>query len=93
MTDPAENSHAPRKILLAADLSARGDLMIVHVFEEIDESNASYRAGRGVPSWRRPPDAAAILKTRVGQGLRADLGAAIERATIKIEVTRGPIDR
>jgi len=101
MTDPAENSHAPRKVLLAADLSARGDraleraveiaerhhaqLMIVHVFEEIDESNASYRAGRGVPSWRRPPDAAAILKTRVGQGLRADLGAAIERATLMIE--------
>jgi len=100
MTGSVFDGSAPRKILLATDLSARGDraleraieissrhaahLMIVHVFQEIDESTSNY-VMRASPSWRRPPDALAIMKKRIGQGLRADLGDAVERATVMIE--------
>jgi nucleotide-binding universal stress UspA family protein len=100
MDHPTSTAGAPRKILLATDLSARGDralerailmasghdthLMIVHVFEEFDEATQSY--GRNaLPSWQRPPDVAAITKQRIRQGLRADLGDAVEKSTILIE--------
>lgn len=89
-----------RRVLLATDLSARGDraleravavaqrhdaqLLILHVFEELDESTRTY-ATRALPSWRRPPDAAARMKQRVLQGLRADLGDAAAQATVLIE--------
>lgn len=91
---------APRRILLATDLSARGDralerataiaqhhgahLMIVHVFEEIDEATLTYGKRPG-PSWSRPPDTVAMTRSRIRQGLRADLGDAVERATVIIE--------
>jgi nucleotide-binding universal stress UspA family protein len=100
MSESATGPDALRKILLATDLSARGDraleravalaterdaqLLIVHVFEELDEATSSYRA-RGAPSWQRPPDAVAVAKLRVRQALRADLGDAIDRATLRIE--------
>jgi len=87
-------------VLLATDLSARGDraldraiaiaadsgahLTIVHAFEEFAETTWSY--GRhSAPSWRAPPDAIAVAKLRIRQGLRADLGDTIEKATIRIE--------
>jgi nucleotide-binding universal stress UspA family protein len=100
MNEEPRNPGAPRKILLATDLSARGDraleravliarrhdvpLIIVHAFEELDESTLTY-GSRGVPSWRRPPDAASLMKQRIRQNLRADLGDAIEKALILIE--------
>ena len=100
MNEPAHNTGAPRKILLATDLSARGDraleravdiaqrhdarLTILHVFEELDESTGAYGA-RAVPSWHRPPNAATMMKHRIRQGLRSDLGDAVENAIILIE--------
>jgi nucleotide-binding universal stress UspA family protein len=100
MTESARDLGAPRKILLATDLSARGDraleraitlarrhdaqLVIVHVYEELDESTLTY--GRhAAPSWRRPPDATVLMKHRIRQGLHAELGEAVDRATVLIE--------
>ena len=59
-------------------------LVILHVFEELDESTQTYGT-RAVPSWQRPADAAAMVKQRIRQGLRADLGDAVENAAIVIE--------
>lgn len=100
MAEPTHNPGAPRKILLATDMSARGDraleralavvrrhdahLVIVHVFEEIDEATLAY-GRRTEPTWNRPPDVARILRLRIMKGLRADLGDAAEKATVRIE--------
>src|SRR5687768_4607223 len=100
MTTSSSTQGAPRRVLLATDLSARGDraleravaiaagqqvhLIIVHVFEELEESTLTY-GRRPAPSWRRPPDAVAMAKLRIRQGLRADLGDAVEKATVLIE--------
>jgi len=100
MDEPAHHTGTPRKILLATDLSARGDraleravdiaqrhdarLTILHVFEELDESTQTYGT-RAVPSWHRPPNAATMMKHRIRQGLRSDLGDAVENAIILIE--------
>jgi nucleotide-binding universal stress UspA family protein len=89
-----------RNVLLATDLSARGDraleraiaiaadrqahLTVLHVVEEFDESNLTYGRHR-TPSWRAPPDALQIAKCRIREGLRAELGDALERATVLIE--------
>jgi nucleotide-binding universal stress UspA family protein len=100
MTHSSANVGAPRKVLLATDLSARGDraleraiaiaageerhLLIVHVVEEVHEATMTY--GRRVaPSWRRPPDAVTMTKRRIRQGLRDDLGDAVDQATVLIE--------
>lgn len=100
MAQQVSTPGSPRRILLATDLSARGDraleralavaanhnaqLIIVHVFEELEESTLTY--GRhSTPTWRRPPDAVAMAKQRIRQGLHSDLGDALERATILIE--------
>jgi nucleotide-binding universal stress UspA family protein len=88
-----------RKVLLATALSARGDraleraiaiaadrqahLTVVHAFEEFDESNLTYGTHRA-PSWRAPTDALQIAKLRIREGLRAELGDALEQATILI---------
>ena len=100
MNAPGVSAGAPRKILLATDLSARGDraleravdiarrhdarLFILHVFEELDEASLTYGT-RAIRSWERPPSAATLMKHRIRQGLRSDLGDAIERAVIRIE--------
>jgi nucleotide-binding universal stress UspA family protein len=100
MMQPSSNPGAPRKILLATDLSARGDraleravsiaasegahLIITHVIEELDESTLSY-GRRAAPSWQRPPDIEAITRQRIREGLRADLGDVVENATVLIE--------
>ncbi len=100
MNLPIDDPGAPRNILLATDLSARGDraleralfisrrhgarLTILHVLEELDEPSASYGA-HGLPSWHRPPDVAALMKQRIRHGLRTDLGDTVEQATILIE--------
>lgn len=103
MNEPVPKQDALRKILLATDLSARGDraleraldismrhdaqLILLHVFEEFDESTLAY-GSHAMPSWQRPPDAATIMKQRIRQGLRSDLGDAIEKSTILIEEGR-----
>lgn len=100
MNESTLTAGAPRRILLATDMSARGDraleravelvrrhdaqLIILHVFEELDESTQAYGA-RTVPSWQRPPDAATMMKHRIRQGLQSDLGDAVEKAVILIE--------
>ncbi|HEX6398126.1 MAG TPA: universal stress protein [Steroidobacteraceae bacterium] len=100
MTDETSAPGAPQRILLATDLSARGDraleraialtqrhdarLLIVHAFEELDESTLTY-GQHAAPSWRRPPDATALMRQRIRQGLRAELGDSIDRATVLIE--------
>jgi nucleotide-binding universal stress UspA family protein len=87
-------------VLLATDLSARGDraleraaamaaerrahLIVLHVFEELDESNLTY-GGHRIPSWQAPPDALELAKLRIREGLQAELGDALEQATVVIE--------
>jgi nucleotide-binding universal stress UspA family protein len=87
-------------VLLATDLSARGDraleravsiaadrqahLTVLHAFEDLNESNLTYGVHRA-PSWRAPPDAVEVAKRRIREGLRAELGDAVERATVVIE--------
>jgi len=100
MTAASSSDGAPRNVLLATDLSARCDraldravaiaadasaqLTILHVYEEFEESRLAY--GRyTAPSWRAPPDAVAIAKRRIREGLRADVGNAVEKATVLIE--------
>jgi nucleotide-binding universal stress UspA family protein len=87
-------------VLVATDLSARCDraleravaiatgcqahLTVLHVFEEFEESSLTY--GRQVPpSWRAPADALQIAKLRIREGLQAELGDAVEQATVLIE--------
>jgi nucleotide-binding universal stress UspA family protein len=88
-----------RKVLLATDLSARCDraldravaiagdarahLVILHVFEDLEESSLTY-ARHLAPSWRAPPDAVAIAKRGIRKALHADLEEAIEHATVLI---------
>lgn len=100
MPEPAPNVGAPRKVLLATDLSARGDraleravfiarrhdahLIILHVFEDLDEETLTY-GKTPAPSWRRPPDAVTLMKHRIRQGLQADIGEAVEQATVLVE--------
>ncbi len=100
MSASSSSYNTLRKVLLATDLSARGDraleravgiatdrrahLTVLHAFEEFDEPNLTYGRHR-TPSWRAPPDALALAKLRIGEGLHAELGDAVEHATILIE--------
>jgi nucleotide-binding universal stress UspA family protein len=100
MAEPALHNSGPRKLLLATDLSARGDraleravaiaqvhdahLTILHVVEQLDEPT-SILGAHAAPSWRRGPDAALLTRRRIRQTLRADLGDTVEKATILIE--------
>jgi len=59
-------------------------LTILHVIEQFDESSLTYGV-HGLPSWRRPPDAAEMMKRKIKQGLRSDLGDAIDKDVILIE--------
>jgi nucleotide-binding universal stress UspA family protein len=66
---------------MAGDTGA--SLLILHVFEEFDESTLAY--GRHpTPSWRAPPDALEIAKRRIREDLHADVGDAVERATVLV---------
>lgn len=100
MTTSSSNPGTLRRLLLATDLSARCDraldraiaiaaetqahLTVLHAFEEFQEDSLTYGA-HPTPSWRAPPDAAAIAKTRIREALQADVGDAIEQAAIRIE--------
>lgn len=84
----------PRTILLATDLSARCDratdravalagewqamLVVLHVLE--DAGSGGLHDFGPVPSWRRPPDPAAVAR----EHLLADLGPAVAYARIRI---------
>ena len=94
MSEITPASTPPKKIMLATDLSSRGDraldraiqlanswgaeLLIVHALE-----------GEGVPlpdhhwlpSWRRPPDAAALVERQ----LRDDIGQSCSRYRVHVE--------
>jgi nucleotide-binding universal stress UspA family protein len=99
MAEDLSMNSTPRKLLLATDLSARCDraleravslatqwqaqLTVLHVFEDAPES--STHTEQAIPSWRRPPDALTLAKQRIHQGLRADIGDAVDQATILIE--------
>ncbi len=91
--------HALRKILLATDMSSRCDraldravlinrdtdskLVLLHAFEEFDEASLTY--GRhATPSWRAPPDAAALAKSRIREDLRAEVADLSEQAEVLI---------
>jgi nucleotide-binding universal stress UspA family protein len=100
MSASSANDNTIRKILLATDLSARGDraltraisiaahrrahLTVLHVLEELDEESLTY-ARRFAPSWRAPPDTVAIAKLRIRAGLDVEVGDAVEQATVLIE--------
>lgn len=96
---PVTEGSTPR-ILVATDLSARCDraleravlmatdwqtpLTILHVFE----SSAEYSfpaIGHALPSWRRPPDAADLARQRIRRALHAEVGDAVEHATVLVE--------
>jgi nucleotide-binding universal stress UspA family protein len=70
----------------AISIAQRHDaqLIILHVFEDLDESTLTY-ARHSAPSWRRPPDAVTMMKQRIRQGLQAELGEAVDRATLLLE--------
>lgn len=100
MVDTTPIHGAPRKVLLATDLSARCDralerslsiavawsaqLVVLHVLEDIHDP-ADARPRHTLPSWRSPPDAVSIARQRIAQGLRADLGEDVKRAAVLVE--------
>ena len=100
MDNAASNSGTPRKILLATDLSARGDraleravslsvgwnaqLVIVHALEDTHDPGEMSRRP-ALPSWHGLPDAVSVARQRVAQGLRADLGEGVRKAAVFVE--------
>lgn len=100
MDDAISNPGTPRKILLATDLSARGDraleravslsvgwnaqLVIVHVLEDAHDP-ADMSRRPVLPSWHGQPDAVSVARQRVAQGLRADLGECVRKAAVFVE--------
>lgn len=100
MNASSANDNTVRRILLATDLSARGDralaraiaiavhrrahLTVLHAFEEFNEESLTYDR-RVAPSWRAPPDAVAMAKLRIRAGLEVEIGDAVDQATVLIE--------
>lgn len=100
MSVSSSNDSALQSILLATDLSARGDralaraiavaadrrahLIVLHAFEGFNEESLTYDR-RIAPSWRAPAEAVAIAKLRIRGGLEADVGEAVEQATVLVE--------
>lgn len=94
MTDEIWPNMPPRRILLATDLSARGDraldratqlanawdaeLVIVHALEDDGYSLPEYQ---GLPSWRRPPNSIAMLEAQI----RDDVRGPCPRLTVHVE--------
>lgn len=86
----------PRRILLATDLSARGDraldraaqlarqwgaeLVVVHAIEQA-AGRATWSDVEEAPSWRRPPEAAVAIERQI----RRDLREAVDHLAIHIE--------
>ena len=75
----------PQRILLASDLSSRGDraldraaqlaqqwgaeLMILHAMEGEGLASPQHQ---GLPSWRRPPNTAALVEQQIREDVRWD---------------------
>lgn len=90
----------PKKILLGTDLSGRGDraldratqlarqwdaeLVVVHALESEGLDLPEYR---GLPSWRRPPDGAALVERQITEDVRGEL------PRLKVHVEEGPAAR
>ena len=90
----------PKKILLATDLSGRGDraldratqlarqwdseLVVVHALEGEVLDLPEYR---GLPSWRRPPDGAGLVERQIKEDVRGEL------PRLKVHVEEGPAPR
>jgi nucleotide-binding universal stress UspA family protein len=85
MNDKTRSTARPRKILLATDLSPRGDraldraaqlaaqwdaeLLVLHAIESAP-TGSSWSVYDELPSWRRPPDPAAAIAHRIRRDLR-----------------------
>jgi len=96
MAAPPRTERAPRKLLLATDLSARCDraldravslaggwqagLVALHVLEQPEEFYAG-ELERRLPSWRRPPERARIVEEQ----LRHDLVQAFPGVAVVLE--------
>ena len=86
----------PRRILLATDLSSRGDraldraaqlarqwgaeLVVVHAIEQA-AGGSTWSELEETPSWRRPPEAAVAIERQI----RRDLREAVDHLAIHIE--------
>lgn len=87
----------PKRILLATDLSGRGDraldratqlatrwgaeLLVVHALEGPGQAAPEYQ---GLPSWRRPQDTAATVEAQIREDVRGDC------PRLKVHVEEGP---
>jgi nucleotide-binding universal stress UspA family protein len=87
----------PKRILLATDLSGRGDraldravqlanqwaaeLLIVHALEGEGLASTEHQ---GLPSWRRPPNSVALVEDQIRDDVRGDC------PRLKIHVEEGP---
>lgn len=96
MTIPSWTKHPPKKILLATDLSSRGDraldraaqlakqwkatILAVHVIDP-NEGFIERRHLDDLPSWRQPPGRKALAEAR----LRRDIPEDCPPVTIRIE--------
>src|SRR5690606_15757789 len=96
MTTPSWAKSPPKKILLATDLSSRGDraldraaqlakdwkaeLLVLHVLDP-SEGFIERRHLDDLPSWRRPPDRRGLAEARV----RRDLPEAFGPALVRVE--------
>ena len=85
MAEKHWSSARPKKILLATDLSGRGDraldratqlashwhaeLLVVHAVEGPGSSAAEYQ---GLPSWRRPQETAATVEAQIREDVRGE---------------------
>lgn len=93
MTEPIWTKGPPKKLLLATDMSSRGDRALdksaelarrwnaeLHVLHVLERSLAD-AGDDDVPSWRRPPDEEKVLAEQV----RRDVGEAIDAFKVHVE--------
>jgi nucleotide-binding universal stress UspA family protein len=98
VTQPSWSTHAPKKILLATDLSSRCDraldraahlaklwnaqLLVLHVLEPARDMLESERI-RDLPSWRRSPDRVRVARQQIERDLLHD------HPTVEVRVAEG----
>ncbi|RYD89020.1 MAG: universal stress protein, partial [Sphingobacteriales bacterium] len=88
MTAPTTAKHPPRKILLATDLSSRGDRALDRAAQLARQWNAQVLIVHAMapppvrmtdfadplPSWRRPPDPAVAIERLIRRDIREAFG-------------------